>query len=81
MYLDVVRHLCRSSPPENFKFRVSEMPFPAFSAGHFQHISLHVIRIVGKCSSWLFISLISSVVGEVQCLREKKAIDPFRIIE
>ena len=45
MCIDVVRYVCVDVLPQKiFKFRVSEMPFPAFSAGYFQHISLHVIR-------------------------------------
>ena len=41
-----------------FKFRVWEMPFPMFSAGHFQQISTK-----GKYSSQLFILPIRCVIS------------------
>ena len=45
------------------------MPLSAFSAGHFSKL------ICRKCSRQLYILLISSVVGKVQCSCEKKVSD------
>ena len=53
-------------PHKMFYFRVSEMPFPVFSAGHFLQKYVQV-----------FILFISSVVGnKVRCLREKRPVTP-----
>ena len=51
-------------PQKIYKFRDSEMPFPAFSTGHFPQIN---IQEYAK-GSYKFILLISSVDCEVQFL-------------
>ena len=53
-------------PQKMFKFRVSEMPFPAFST------LFSVNKYARKSSSQLFVLPIPSVVCKVECLREKK---------
>ena len=61
------------SPPKDFKFLGSEMPFPALSTGHFNKYE--------RKSKWLeYILPISNVVVKVQCLRKKgKTVTPSRI--
>ena len=61
-------------PQKMFKFRVSEMPFPAFSTRYFQ-----LINTQEKSSSQLFVLPIPSVVCKVECLQEKKASDAIRL--
>ena len=56
-------------PQKMLKFRVSEMPSPGFSAGHFQYIMRQ------KCSRKLFIlaiSLVFSVSYSVPKSKKKK---------
>ena len=63
------------SPPKDFKFWGSEMPFPALSTGHFNKYE--------RKSKWLeYILPISNVVVKVQCLRKKgKTVTPSRKLQ
>ena len=63
------------SPPKDFKFWGSEMPFPALSTGHFNRYE--------RKSKWLeYILPISNVVVKVQCLRKKgKTVTPSRKLQ
>ena len=56
------------APQKMFKFWVSEMPSPAFSAGHFQQIKTKENAVI----SCLFYPSISSVIGKVQTVYGKK---------
>ena len=51
-----------------FKFGVSEMPSPTFSAGHFQKIKTKENTVI----SCLFYPSISSVMGKIQTVYGKR---------
>ena len=54
-------------PRKIFKFRVSEMPSPAFSGCHFQSIKTNENAVI-SC----LLYPISNVIIKVQCLRQKR---------